>query len=356
MMFAAYALVMFVEKASNDLLVESREATARRLRREAYSAFEVTAGVLQDFRLADNGLRNPAEGWGDPLGFAGWQPREGCTAEITFEDESAKLSLPHVDYATFVNAFKAWEVSQVDAEKLADALMTWMHSDYVPQGSTSNDYDRGALPYNVPARSIRSYSELTAIDFVRDMFFDERGRPNPLYQRFVNTFSLFDFKQSNLNAANPDVLMALGQYDKYQLQQVTDFLNGTGAYTRQGPGYFQDATEAANMLGVQRMPQGFGVEISALRVNIAIHEGKNTFRLTVVMSSGSASTVQTTATSSTLSTSGSTSAPSATPTPDATAQTNVPAPADKKLNYPFTILEIRENGEIPPIVAPPPEA
>src|ERR1043165_1535429 len=50
MLFATAALLTFMEKASNDLLVEQRAATANRLRAEAYSALEVTLAVLEEFR------------------------------------------------------------------------------------------------------------------------------------------------------------------------------------------------------------------------------------------------------------------------------------------------------------------
>src|SRR3954469_2290892 len=86
--FAVFTLVVFMDKASNDLLVEQRDAEARRLRREAYSALEATLAVLEDFRQVDNGLHSPAEGWGDPLGFMGYVPTEDRTVEIAFEDES----------------------------------------------------------------------------------------------------------------------------------------------------------------------------------------------------------------------------------------------------------------------------
>src|SRR5437867_3170288 len=76
LLFTVFALVAFVEKAGNDLLVEQHDAEARRLRMEAYSALEVTLGVLEDFREAGNGLHSPAEGWSDPLGFAGYTPTE----------------------------------------------------------------------------------------------------------------------------------------------------------------------------------------------------------------------------------------------------------------------------------------
>jgi hypothetical protein len=132
LLFTAVALVAFIEQASSDLLVEARVAAAKRLRREAYSALEVTLATLQDFSKAGNGLHHPAEGWGDPLGFAGWTPREGCTAEVTLEDESGKIPLAKVDRATLVNVFKAWQLAQADAERLADSLLVL--------GSTSDQF------------------------------------------------------------------------------------------------------------------------------------------------------------------------------------------------------------------------
>ncbi len=354
LMFTAFALVTFVEKASVDLLVESREASAHRLRQQAYSALEVTLAVLQDFSLVDGGLRSPAEGWNDPLAFAGWAPAEGCTAEVSFEDESGKISLAHVDAATLTALFKSWELSQTDAEKLTDGLLSWMQKNYVPTSSFTPDYDRVTLPYVVPVRPLRSYAELAAIEYAREVFYDKDGHPNDLWRRFVATFSLFDFKQSNLNAVSPDVLAAIGTYDKGQQQQFGDFLSGAGSYAQQGPGFFQSTSDAAGILGTKAMPAGFGTVIAALRVNITIHQGRSQFRLTAVIAPpNGATTVITKAAPPTDSTSSPTNplpATTATPPPSTTAP---PAP---KLNYPFTLLEIRENVEIPPAPPPPPQA
>ena len=55
LLFASVALTLFIEKASDDLLVESRVAAARRLRFEAYSALETPLAVLQDFQLVNGG-------------------------------------------------------------------------------------------------------------------------------------------------------------------------------------------------------------------------------------------------------------------------------------------------------------
>jgi len=354
LLFTSAALVLLVEQASTDLLVESRAATARRLRGEAYSALEVTLATLEDFRRAGGALHSPAEGWGDPLTFAGWAPREGCTAEVTFEDESGKIPLARADTATLVNLFKSWEIPQADAERLTDALLGWMHADHVATSGLAPDYDRAELPYNPPGRPLRSFSELAAIDYVRDMFFDEQGRPNDRWRRFTAAFSLFNYQQLNLNAAPPDVLAALGFSDPAQQQRFSDFLTGKGAYSAQGPGWFKSANDATTVLGSAALPAGVGAQIRALRVNVTVREGRAEFHLVAVVApAGGASIVTTTATSGTSAASGSATAPAAAPTTAPAAAASNRAPS---LNYPFTLLEIQENPEIPPVPVAPPSA
>lgn len=342
LLFATAAVIAFVEKAGDDLIVPSRDATALRLRQEAYSSLEVTLAVLADFRQVNNGLHSPAEGWNDPLGFAGWAPRDGCAVEISFEDESGKLSLPHIDQATFKNLFEQWSLSRGDADKLTDVLLAWMKKDYVASGRPL-EYDQSPLPYTAPFRSMRSYTELAAIDFARDVFYDRDGRPNELWQRFVNTISLLDFQKTNLNSAGPDVVVALGQLDRSQQQQLTNYRNGTGDRARSGPSFFQSTADATKILGVNALPNAYGTEISALRINVTVREGRSAFRLsTVVAPSGGATIVKATAQTNQLTTTTNSAANTSNPTAAAAAN----ADATKKLNYPFTLLEIRENAEI----------
>lgn len=344
-LFAVAALVAFVDKAGDDLIVEAREAAARRLRQEAYSALEVTLAVLQDFRLVNGGLRSPAEGWNDPLGFAGWQPRDGCVAEVAFEDESGKLSLPNADAATLVNLFESWEMSQVDAERLADALLSWMRKDHVPATSRFTDYEQGATPYGPPLRSLRSYSELAAIDFAREVFYEDDGTPAPLWHRFVDAVSLLDFKQTNINAGRADVSAALGVQDRSQQQLLREYLGGLGDRSRQGPGFFQTPAEAAALIGSGALSSSYGTEISALRVTITVREGRTAFRVSAVVApEGGAKLVEAVAAGSEANPS--TDAPAAAAPAAASAETAAGG-AGKKLNYPFTLLEIRENGAIP---------
>lgn len=361
-LFAAVALTAFYEKASNDLMVDTREALAIRLRREAYSSLEVTLAVLENFRQVNGGLRSPAEGWNDPLGFAGWSPSDGITAEVAFEDESGKLSLPHVDAVTLQNLFQSWELSISDSQRLTDAVMGWMHKDYVPTSTESPDYENGTLPYTAPLRSMRSYSELAAIDVARDLLYDENGGPNDRWHRFVDALSLFDFQQTNLNGGRGDVYTALGSLDPTQQRMLNEYLQGTGGRASMGPGFFQSTNDAAGIIGAGKLPSGYGTTISALRIKITLRQGRTAYHLeAVVAPQGGAKTVQTTATAATATKESKSPNGAAAGTQDSTSTANAQSTTAKtnppaKLNYPFTLLEIRENTEIssaPPPSSPP---
>ena len=280
----AFALLAFIDRASNDLMVEARAAEAAQLRTDAYSALEVTLGVLNEFIQADGALHSPAEGWSDPLGFAGYEPPSGRTVDVTFEDESGKLSLPHADSAELTSLFQSWGVSQSDSQQLTDALLGWMRKDYVPATSVgTTDYDRSPLPYVPPERPLRSFDELAAIDVVREKFYDENGRPNDLWRRFVAAFSLYDFSQPNLNSAGADTYAALGQANPAQVQQISDYLKGTGEYKQRGPAYFKTTKDATSLFGAQNLPSGVGTQILALRVIVTVHDGNRSFTLNTVI-------------------------------------------------------------------------
>jgi general secretion pathway protein K len=358
--FASLALVAFIDRASNDLLVAARAAEANRLRADAYSALEVTLGVLNEFIQADGGaLHSPAEGWSDPLGFAGYEPASGRTIDVTFEDESGKLSLPHADANQLTNLFTAWGVTQSDAEQLADALLTWMRKDHVASTDAGTpDYDQATIPYAAPQRSLRSFDELAAVDFVNKKFYDENGLPNDLWHKFAAAFSLYDFNSPNINSAGSDTLTALGQSDPALKNQLSSYLKGTGNYQQQGPGYFKSTADAGNLLGAQSVPQGVGTQILALRIIVTVHEDNSSFRLDTVVTQKSqakavASTEQVTLPDGTTTntpgvpvpataSNGSASTASSSPGTATAANNSTGATTTTQLNYPFTLLEVHE--------------
>ena len=353
LVFTAVALTAFIEKAGNDLLVEIRQSDAHRLRQEALSALEVTLAVLEDFRQADNGLRSPAEGWGDPLAWAGWTPSEGRTVDISFQDESGKIPLRRADLTTLTTLFEGYQMAPSDAAKLADALMGWMQQGYVYSTSLTPDYANAEIPYAEPQRPLRAFSELSAVAYARDVFFDENGLPNALFWRFVGDVSIFNFSQPNVNGANADVLAALGQYTDAQQDHLRDFLTGTGQFANQGQQWFQDTTTLAAVAGIGGNATAFGTTISALRVTITVREGRSQYRMSAVLAPQGGATINTTnAVNATVAASGTspttqtpvtaTSQPSSTATPASAS-----AAASQSINYPFTLLELLEDDEIP---------
>ncbi len=335
LVLASIALTLFIERATDDLLVDARAADARRLRLEAYSALETTLAVLQDFKQVNGGLRSPAEGWGEPLDWAGYEPQGNRRVTVAFEDESGKLSLPRASHETLVALFDSWGLKKDEAERLADALQQWAQPDYVPTSGLATDYDREKLPYLAPGRSLRSFSELRAIAVAREVFYDEAGRPNELWRRFVATVSLLNFAASNLNAAPAGTLAACG-LDEAKQALLADYLAGTGSYRSQGAGYFRDEGDVSRVLGGSA-PTGLGLEIQALRIRVTVREGGGEFQLSALLSPGGGAKA--------ITQKARTRREDGT-TPPATTTIEVARPAAATaLNYPFTLLEIRENEE-----------
>ncbi|MSU47860.1 MAG: hypothetical protein EXS37_01990 [Opitutus sp.] len=366
LLFAVFALVAFMEKASVDLLVEQREALTRRLRMEACSALEVTLGVLVDFSEVTNGLHSTAEGWTDPLAFAGYLPSEGRTVEVAFQDESGKISLPHANAQVLTNLFFNWGILKPDAEALADAMVGWMKHHHVYTSSVQPTYDSAVIPFEAPGRSLKSLHELAAIEKVREMFYDTEGRPNDFWRRFADSVSLLDFPKPNINGARADTLAALGQFDPTQQRDLGDFFRGAGNFQSTGPGFFQSPAEAQRIAGPTGNAGAFASTISALRITVTVRDGRSEFRMsTVVAPPNGATTVQTIATHTQTTAGAAPTAAQQQARPDATQAGNRPgvglpgagsqkSTAPRNLKYPFTLLEIRENDEIPPPPPPPP--
>jgi len=367
LLFTAAALVAFLDKASNDLLVEARTAEAGRLRPDAYSALETTLAVLEDFREADNGLHHPNEGWGDPLDWAGWAPADGYTVDVAFEDESGKLPLIHTNPATLLLLFQAWQMDQTDAQKLTDELESWINENYTPATALNPDYEQSAIPYDPPHRSLRSFSELAAIDGIRDTFYTN-GRPNGLYWRFYNDFSLFNFARPNINGANTDVLAALGQFTGQQDEAIATRLNGSLTTSKLVHPWFTSATDLATAFSSEvGNGRSFSYTVSALRIIITVHDKAAQFRLSAVVSAttgGGATTIQTNATDvknrAAATANGETTntvsvtAKSQTTTSANNAQASAAAATTANLEFPFRILQILENDDIPLAPVPPP--
>lgn len=340
--FTAAALALFMQKASTDLLAAAREADANRLRAEAYSALESTLAVIETFREVGGGpLRSPSEGWGDALAWTDYEPAAGREVKVSFSDESGRLPLARVDFDALMRVFDEWEMPVAEAERLADALLDWMREGHVRRGFASpldGDYERAQPAFKAPRRPLRSWSELAAIDGVRELLFDEQGRLNDLGHRFTGTFSRWDYPRPNLNAASPAVLAAVGRYSETQLRQLADYRAGAGIYANRLRSYFLSPDELGTLLGDQTDTSGWSTTIQALRITIEVWEGRGHFSLSAVVAPPNGARLV--------------PAPEIPVDPLWAGRTRQPGPTgnpasdQRSLNYPFTLLEIVENAVV----------
>lgn len=327
-MLAAFLLTTFVRRSGTELLADARAANLKSLRADAYSALETTLAVLADFRAVDGALRSPAEGWEEPLRDTGYEPASGRDVEITFEDESAKLSLPNASETEIQTMLEFAGVERNQAEHLSHVLHAWVHD--APKDAAADldvpDYTRADPPYQAAHRALRSWHELAAAELDERVFFDEAGRPTPVFDAFRQEVSLLSFRRVNLNSARAGVLTALG-LGSGEVQSLENY--------RQQPkpkgqdGVFRSITEANTVMGASVSGDRYGTNIEALRVNVAVHQGQVVYRLSAVVSAGTNASAPQRRTEA--------AKPGAVET--------APLPERKALNYPFTVLEIKENAE-----------
>lgn len=348
--FASLLLARLIELSSTDLLIAMRVADRERLRADARSALETTLAVLQDFRVVDRALFAPTQGWGDPLTYAGYVPREGVTIEVSFEDESAKLSLPRMNLDTLAQLFVELGLSPTDADRVADAMMVWMRKEHVAAepATSATVYLQDELAHLPPQRSLRSFDELADIAVAREFFYDTEGRRTPLWDAFVGAVSLYNFETTNLNGATGPVLAASG-WDETQVSNLGRYLSTTQIATTQPP-YLRSLDEARAQVG-NAADRNLGVQIQCLRVNIVARQGAAQLKLSALVAEPGQAKLPPPYTPEDLEETPATETPApASPRPEARQNTNT---AGNTLQYPFTILELTETSL--PDAVPPPE-
>lgn len=350
LLFAALLLTRLIEASSTDLLVAMRVADRDRLRADAAGAMETTLATLMDFRTVDGGLYAPAQGWEDPLGYAGLVPREGVTLAVAFEDESAKLSLPRLNLDTLNSLLVQLGLATTDAARVADALFVWMRDGHIAAetATSATAYERADPPSQPPRRSLRSFDELASIAVAKDFFFDADGRPTQLFEDFRRAVSLYQFNATNVNSAQPAVLAATG-WDTTQTAALQKYLASPVSATKTRP-YLRSLQEARRQVG-SAAGRNLGAQIQVLRITVTAREGAAQLKLSALVTwAGQASLPASLAANP----GGATAATRQRATASNTPQTQTAAASANALRYPFTVLEVSESSLPDP--PPPPDA
>lgn len=327
-LLASFLITRLMDRAAVDLAAESKAARRGDLRQEAFSALEASLAVLADQSVARNGLHDVAEGWGRPLELMTYEPSAGYQVEVLVEDETGKLSLPRADEAVLTNYLEATGCPVNAVERLVDALLSWSRPDHLSLERSSLDFDSATLPYEPPLRALRSFEELRAVPVARDVFFDEQGRWNEVGLRFRAGASLFSFHATNVNSAPADALLAHG-IDQSRINAIEQ-----ARRDRTGSSFYRSTAELAGAWGRDSAPAGLDTVAVCLRVTVHVRAGGREYSLVAWVAPPGAVA------------SGGTSAGSGRDAERATTVTEIASVRNnprKGLDYPFQILELREN-------------
>ncbi len=284
----AAAVLKFSERAMGEMAGEGYYVQRQRLRGEAYSALEATLAVLAQYREIDGGLYAPAQGWGDPLGQAGYEPAAGREVEIAFTDENGKLPLTDAGVLepALAGVFAELGFEAGEVEVLTDSLLDWIDADDNPRpfGAEKDDYLRTDPAHVAANRAPRSFAELASVQGFADLMFTESGRPNERFEAFTQRVSLWSDGTINLNSAPDALLRTSGLLDERQLAslgRVLDTVDGDRGTA--GARYYRSLGELAEQVGELPAAAGLGVQTKVLGIVVTVRERQAAFRLRAVV-------------------------------------------------------------------------
>jgi general secretion pathway protein K len=282
-LFAAAALTLFLERAATEIIVQGRQVRGEELRVRGHSALQATLGVLHEFQQMDGELHSPAQGWGDPLTLAGWDPERDGEVTVEFVDESGRFPINRATREPLVDFFETLGLETRTAEDLADNLLEWrggLAEGSNPFQAAAFDYESQPIPYTPPKRDLRSYSELLLIRGFAEHFADE-GLPNERFRNLVESATLQDIGQVNVNSATDAVLVSWLGLSDIQAARLRD--EQKRARNPGDRGYFQNTAELERITGAQSFAQPTGASIQVLRIIVRVKDGAGEYPVTAVV-------------------------------------------------------------------------
>lgn len=282
---AALLLAQFMEDNSLELAMATREADRRRLRADAQSELELALAVIAEIRSIDlNKVHAPTQGFDDPHAYAGFPPREGLEVRFDYEDESAKLPLSVLTKNDLIQLLYSLGLEQRDAERVADAVVAWQSKGYesLEEEATDAAYQRATLAFRSARRPIRTFDEFRSIGVAKEFFFDEAGRPTPIFEAFKACVSLYTFPQANINTASDAVLLSQG-LDENQLALIRERQAEIGKRIVGTPPYFRVTSEVRQLIGGGANLAKFDDEIILMWVRVTVKEGLARCRISALV-------------------------------------------------------------------------
>lgn len=326
-------LTQFTEKGLSEIAGEGYYVERDRLRITAYGALETTLAVLADFIAIEETLQAPAQGWGDPIAYAGVDFGDNLQITVSFTDHTSRLPLNSLDEGTLYLLFDEMGIEPDDSLLLTNCLLDWIDEDDETRidGAESDEYSFRDMPHRAANRPIRKMEELAVIEGFDLYFFDDDGRPNTLYETFAEMVSPYGAGRLNVNSATWLTLRAAGGMGDPQLDAITDYMAGADRTPGTGDDRYFSSTDELLEVIVEMPPDiNLGVNVSVLAIEIQVTEGNAVFDLNAIISLDGTGVAQ-------VATSTGRQASS-----DATSSTTENS-ASASVDYPFVFLELTED-------------
>lgn len=283
----SFIVVAFMEDATSRIKYYGLFHHQDDLRVDAYSALETSLAVINQFREIDGEIWGPAQGWSNPLEYAGFNTGNGTRVDVRVRDESGRFGLQSLDEFTLRTIFQELDFDVREAQELSDAFLDWMDPSDTRRlsGFGTSDYRNLDPPYSPANRPIRSWDELPLIHGFREAFWAEDGRPLSRLRYFRDAISLHYNGPINLNAASPLVLRVLETQGRLDRLTYDNYRTGIGSGYRDSgiPRLIRDPREAG-YLGEGDGGGAVGVSAGMLLVEAEAVRGEARFLVSALVS------------------------------------------------------------------------
>jgi type II secretory pathway component PulK len=184
---------------------------------------------------------------GDPLLRLKWNADESFAVEIQSEQgRLAVNSLLQEEYRDiWRRLLQGWGLPVVDADKVFDSLMDWVHPGQGRRlnGAAKEDYERAGLRYGPTGKPFVSYDEMEQV-----MNFQLLTRRRPDWREF---FSLWSQGGLDLHAAPAELIAAVTGADLTRAKALVQYRNGPdGVPQTDDDRLFADLPEVGNFLRI----------------------------------------------------------------------------------------------------------
>ena len=277
----ALFVVLYIEQQQNRIRSDATLYRQDEMRVAAYSAFEITLGVLHEYQMVDGKLYGKTQGWGDAFKQSQIEVAPALDIRVDISDETGKIPINQLSSGGLINLFSGLDIDAYDTRLLVDSLLDWVDQDQLrrPNGAEAEFYRSRGQNGSPPNRKLKNLSELKTIHGFRSLFFDKKtGTPNGLYNQLQNAVSVHHQQPVNVNSLDRNTFDLLFPIRPAYTDSFFLRLHGPDTIKQTADdGYFEKVPPL-------QAPVSLSTTVGMLRVQITVKRGNARFDLNALVS------------------------------------------------------------------------